>query len=80
LNALATNSTFKITTPPMGYNIVSSKWVFTTKFNTNDSLDKLKARLVTRGFSQKFGVDYKYTFAPTLRHNTLRIFFVIVAI
>jgi hypothetical protein len=64
----------------MGCNIVSSKWVFATKFNTDGSLDKLKARLVARGFSQKFGVDYEYTFAPTLRHDTLRIFFAIVAI
>ncbi|RYE13735.1 MAG: hypothetical protein EOP34_08170 [Rickettsiales bacterium] len=44
------NSTFKITTLPIGYNIVSSKWVFITKFNTNSSLDKLKVRLVRRGF------------------------------
>jgi hypothetical protein len=80
LNALAANSTFEIVTPPMGCNIVSSKWVFATKFNTDGSLDKLKARLVARGFSQKFGVDYEYTFAPTLRHDTLRIFFALVAI
>jgi hypothetical protein len=64
----------------MGCNIVLSKWVFTTKFNTNGSLDKLKARLVARGFLQKFRVDYKYTFAPTLRHDTLRIFFALVII
>jgi hypothetical protein len=51
LNALAANSTFEIVTPLMGCNIVSSKWVFATKFNTDGSLDKLKARLVTRGFS-----------------------------
>lgn len=64
----------------MGCNIVLSKWVFVTKFNTNGSLDKLKVRLVIRGFSQKFGVDYEYTFTPTLRHDTLRIFFALVAI
>ena len=44
------------------------------------SLDKLKARLVARGFSQVCGVDYSDTFAPTVRFDTLRLFMVIVAL
>jgi hypothetical protein len=60
--------------------LVTSKWVFNTKFNTDRSLEKLKARLVARGFSQKFGIDYEHTFAPTLRHDTLRVFIAICAI
>lgn len=80
LVALAGNSTWEITYLPRGANLVTSKWVFATKFNTNGSLDKLKARLVARGFSQKFGVDYEHTFAPTLRHDTLRIFLALCAV
>lgn len=79
LIALAANHTWEVVTPPRGANIVTSKWVFNTKFNTDGSLEKLKARLVARGFSQKFGVDYEHTFAPTLRHDTLRVFMAICA-
>ena len=71
LIALATNQTQEVVTPPAGANLVTSKWVFNTKFYTNSSLDKLKARLVARGFLQKLGVDYFYTFALTLQYNTL---------
>lgn len=80
LTALAANSTWKIVTPPGKANIVTSKWVFNTKFNTDGSLEKLKARLVARGFSQKFGVDFEDTFAPTVRHDTLRVFLAMVAV
>lgn len=44
------------------------------------TLDKLKARLVARDFSQMFEVDYTDTFAPTVKFDTLRLFLVIVAL
>ena len=42
------------------------------------AIEKFKARLVARGFSQKFGVDFMETFAPTVRHDTLRVFMAVV--
>lgn len=77
---LATNSTFKIITLSIGYNIITSKQVFIIKFNIDSLLNKLKVRLIIRGFLQKFRVNYKYIFTPTLRHNILRIFFILVVI
>ena len=41
-------------------------------------LDKFKARLVARGFSQIYGVDFIDTFALTIKFDTLRLFLVIV--
>jgi hypothetical protein len=57
---------------------VTSKWVFTIKYNIDSSLQKLKVRLVVRGFSQKYGVDFEDIFAPTVRFDTLRLFFTMV--
>jgi hypothetical protein len=58
---------------PKGVNIVSCKWVFKYKWDFNGNILVRKARLVARGFTQKFGIDYLLTFSPTLKHDSLRI-------
>ena len=45
--------------------MVSAKWVHTWKSDENGKVVKAKARLVARDFSQRPGVDYHETFAPT---------------
>jgi hypothetical protein len=57
---------------PNNKSIVSSKWVLKLKKKPDGSIDKFKARLVARGFSQTQGVDFTETFAPTLRMETIR--------
>lgn len=53
------------------------KWVFKKKFLADGSIDKWKARCTAKGFTQKFGIDYKETFAPTPRPETGRIMLVL---
>lgn len=50
LTALIANGTWDVAVPPEGANIVTSKWVFKVKMHMDGILDKLKARLVARGF------------------------------
>ena len=54
-------------------NIISSRWIFTYKRNDKGEITKYKARLVARGFTQLYGVDYNETFSPTLKQDSLRI-------
>ena len=42
------------------------------------AIKKFKARLVARGFLQKFRVNFIETFALTVRHKTLRVFIAVV--
>jgi hypothetical protein len=79
LKALAINGTWKEEVPPKGTNLVSTKWVFTVKVKADNTLDRFKARLVARGFSQIYGIDYFETFAPTVRMDILRMFLAIAA-
>eukprot|EP00833_Pecoramyces_ruminatium_P015872 jgi/Orpsp1_1/1189904/evm.model.d7180000075388.1 len=65
---------------PKGINIVTPKWVFKYKYDDKGNIIKRKARLVARGFTQQEGIDYKETFSPTLRQNSLRILTAIAAI
>jgi hypothetical protein len=48
------------------------------KYNLNGLVDRFKARLVVRGFSQVYREDYDKTFTPTIRIDTLRMFLAIV--
>lgn len=77
--ALHSNNTFREVVLPKGANLVSCKWVFTIKTHTDGSIERYKARLVARGFSQVLGEDYNETFAPTVRMDTLRMFLATVA-
>ena len=58
---------------------MTTKWVFTIKTHADGKLERYKARLVARGFSQVYGEDYTETFAPTVRMDTLRVFLAITA-
>lgn len=52
--------------------------MFNTNIYINKILDKLKARLVARGFFQVYRIDYKNVFVPTIKYNILQVFLVIV--
>lgn len=72
-SSLIKNKTWSICDLPKGRKPVSCKWVFKLKRKSNGDIDKYKARLVARGFSQSAGFDYNETYAPTLKLTTLRI-------
>jgi hypothetical protein len=79
INSLQANNTWVEEKVPENTNLVSTKWVFTVKLQPDGTVERFKARLVARGFSQVYGEDYTETFAPTVRMDTLRIFLAIVA-
>jgi hypothetical protein len=57
---------------PPGKNIVGSKWVFCIKRKANGTIEKYKARLVARRFTQRLGIDYFDTFSPMVRLASFR--------
>jgi len=72
-HSLIKNKTWTLCELPKGRETVSCKWVFKLKRNANGEIDKYKARLVARGFSQKFGFNYGETYAPVAKLVTLRV-------
>lgn len=58
---------------PKGRKTMKSKWVFKKKFNADGSIEKYKARCTVKGFTQRKGIDFNETFAPTPRPETGRI-------
>ncbi|RXW11548.1 hypothetical protein EST38_g14307 [Candolleomyces aberdarensis] len=54
-------------------NIIGSRFVLCHKRDTQGNIVRYKARLVGKGYSQRSGIDFNETFAPTIRPVTLRL-------
>jgi hypothetical protein len=72
MNSILKNHTWDLVSLPIGKKAISSKWVYKTKPGLNGENDKLKARLVARGFEQQYGVDFEETFAHVVKWSTIR--------
>ncbi|KAH9086225.1 hypothetical protein LEN26_020320 [Aphanomyces euteiches] len=79
LDGLVANGTWEVVERPPGGNIVSHKWVFKVKYDYTGQVDKFKARLVARGFTQRYGVDYSKTYSPVIKQASVRIIFTLGA-
>jgi len=79
-NTLVENETWKIVDLPHGQKAVGSGWVFKVKQNQDGSIEHFKARLVAKGYSQRSGLDYNESFAPTFRPATLHIIMALAAV
>jgi len=51
------------------------RWVFTLKYRPYGSVDKYKARLGDKGYTQTYGIDYFKTFLPIAMMNSISILF-----
>ena len=67
------NRTWKLVPPEPHRSVLSSKWIFKIKPETENQPRVHKARLVCRGFEQRHGIDYFDIYAPVIRMTSLRI-------
>ncbi|GFX04043.1 retrovirus-related Pol polyprotein from transposon TNT 1-94 [Trichonephila clavipes] len=72
INSLSENHTWELSDLPVGAKAIPCKWVYRLKTNPDGSINKYKARLVARGFSQRKGIDYSETYSPVAKLGTIR--------
>ena len=62
---------------PKNTNIINGRWVYKTKLNPDNTINKRKSRWVARGFLQKYGIDYIDTFAHTSNPTAIKLLFIL---
>ena len=78
-NQIQKNNTWSLVTPPISCKPIGLKWVFKVKKDSSGQLTKHKARLVVKGYAQRYGIDFIDVFAPVARMETIRVLLVLEA-
>lgn len=73
LDAHKANGTFEVVNKPDAKVELTAKWVLNIKRNADGDIERYKARLVARGFKQKYGIDYHETYAPVAKMDSVRV-------
>ncbi|CAI7890077.1 unnamed protein product [Closterium sp. NIES-53] len=80
IHSLIGMGTWELVERLRGVNIMKNWWVLMTKYRIDDTVEREKARLVVKGFTQVYNADYDKTYSPVSSYVTLRIFLSIVAV
>ena len=60
--------------------MVGGRWVYKIKTKVDGSVERYKACLVAKGFTQEYGIDYEETFALVARLTSVRCLIAVAAI
>ena len=79
LDALTKNHTQDLVTLFPGQSVVGCKWIYKIKTCSDGFIERYKARLVAKCFTQEYEIDYEETFTPVARISYVRAFLAVAA-
>lgn len=72
IESIEKNLTWELTDLPQEAKKIGVKFIFKTKLNEKGEVQKYKAWLVARGYTQKHGIDYSEVVSLVARWDTIR--------
>ncbi|GKA57199.1 retrotransposon protein, putative, ty1-copia subclass [Tanacetum coccineum] len=79
MQSMIDNMVWVLVDLPPGCKTVGSKWIFKKKTDMDGIVHTYKARLIAKGYTQLYGVDYEETFSPVVDIRAIRILISIAA-
>ncbi|GKF82689.1 retrotransposon protein, putative, ty1-copia subclass, partial [Tanacetum coccineum] len=73
MQSMIDNMVWVLVDLPLNCKTVGSNWIFKKKTDMNGIVHTYKARLVEKGYTQLYGVDYEETFSPVADTRAIRI-------
>jgi hypothetical protein len=78
MRSMSANQVGKLEEIPKGDKTMCCKWVYKIKCDSKGNIDRFKARLMTRGFTQREGIYYNEIFSPVSFKDSFRIIMTLV--
>ena len=79
LNSIKKNEVWELVDLPDGRKPIGCKWILRKKYKSYGTLDKFKARIVVKGYTQKPSIDFVDTYSPVAKFTSICILMAIVA-
>jgi hypothetical protein len=78
MTSLDKNEAWDLVELSTGRNPIGRKWVFKKKLNAEGKVEKYKAWLVAKGYSQVEGIDFGEIFSPVAKLTSIRFCYLLL--